>query len=128
MSDLISRADAIEAVADRIYDDLCYMYCNNCRYDSEIGEDDPRWSCYDCYRKYNSWGISSAVAKGIAENALSALPSAEAAQGEWSQMIADGTDGSHWYEYECSHCGEVVLRPYNFCPNCGARMKGGDVE
>ena len=55
------------------------------------------------------------------EVAIEAL-SAEAVQGEWGHMIADGTDGSHWYEYECSHCGEVVLRPYNFCPNCGAKM------
>lgn len=54
--------------------------------------------------------------------------SAEAVQGEWGCMIADGSDGSHWYEYECSHCGEVVLLPYNFCPNCGAEMKGGDSE
>ena len=52
--------------------------------------------------------------------------SAEAVQGEWDCMIADGNDGSHWHEYECSNCGEVVLRPYNYCPNCGARMKGGD--
>ena len=55
---------------------------------------------------------------------LSQLPSAEAVQGEWGHMIADGKDGSHWYEYECSHCGEVVLRPYNYCPNCGADMRG----
>lgn len=47
---------------------------------------------------------------------------ADAVQGEWGHMVADGTDGSHWYEYECSHCGEVVLRPYNYCPNCGAMM------
>lgn len=47
--------------------------------------------------------------------------------GEWEQTIADGVDGSHWYEYECSHCGYVELRPMNFCPNCGAKMnKGGD--
>lgn len=59
---------------------------------------------------------------------LSALPSAETVHGEWGHMIADGIDGSHWYEYECSHCGEVVLRPYNYCPNCGARMKGGNTE
>ena len=56
------------------------------------------------------------------------IPSAEAVQGEWGHMIADGSDGSHWYEYECSHCGEVVLRPYNFCPNCGAKMFREDGE
>ena len=55
--------------------------------------------------------------------------SVEAVQGEWGHMIADGEGGSHWYEYECSHCGEVVLRPYNYCPNCGAKMtEGGDTE
>ena len=49
---------------------------------------------------------------------------ADRPRGEWGHMIADGSDGSHWYEYECSHCGEVVLRPWNFCPNCGADMGG----
>ena len=61
------------------------------------------------------------------ESDLVYRPSAEAVQGEWGHIIADGSDGSHWYEYECSHCGEVVLRPYNFCPNCGTMMyKDGD--
>lgn len=224
MDDPIRRADAIEAVADRIYDDLCYMYCNNCRYDSEIGEDDPRWSCYDCYRKYNSWGISSAVAKGIAEHALNALPSADAVSREsyikavnyveWlEKLIVDAetfewlcedTNDKEWcednchyssiqaeclrhlYDAEqvagklnnpcdslltedseerkehksklesaeavqgewtdiddyyrmatCSRCHKVTMfekwgeytKPYDFCPNCGARMhKGGDDE
>lgn len=81
MSDLISRADAIEAVG------------------YEIDE-----------------GYNAIVGR------INKLPSAEAVHGEWGHMIADGEDGSHWYEYECSHCGEVVLRPYNYCPNCGARM------
>lgn len=55
-------------------------------------------------------------------NDLVYRPSAEVVRGEWGHMIADGSDGSHWYEYECSHCGEVVLRPYNYCPNCGTKM------
>jgi len=65
--------------------------------------------------------------KHFAIKILSEIPSAEAVQGEWGHMIAHGMDGSHWYEYECSHCGGVVLRPYNFCPNCGTMMyKDGD--
>ena len=28
--------------------------------------------------------------------------------------------------YGCSICGEGVIAPiYNYCPNCGAKMKGG---
>ena len=27
--------------------------------------------------------------------------------------------------YECSECGERMFSDYNFCPNCGAKMKGG---
>ncbi len=27
---------------------------------------------------------------------------------------------------ECSECGEVVAIRYKYCPNCGARMDGGD--
>lgn len=71
--------------------------------------------------------ISSAYRRKVIDMAIKAL-SAEAVQGEWGHMIADGSDGSHWYEYECSHCGEVVLHPYNFCPNCGADMRGEQDE
>ena len=47
-------------------------------------------------------------------------------QGEW-QMCED-FDGEYGI---CSVCGEDADfshygAPYNFCPNCGARMKGGD--
>ena len=27
---------------------------------------------------------------------------------------------------ECSNCGEIVNIRYNYCPNCGAEMDGGD--
>ena len=53
---------------------------------------------------------------------LSALPSADAVQGEWHQI-------SPARIYECSICNHNVLTDYidtyNYCPNCGARMKGG---
>ena len=56
-----------EKIAKIIYEELCYMYCDNCRYDSEIGEGDLNFGCYDCHRKYNGWGISMAKAERIAE-------------------------------------------------------------
>jgi hypothetical protein len=27
--------------------------------------------------------------------------------------------------YRCSACGQVMKYPWNYCPNCGAKMKGG---
>lgn len=39
----------------------------------------------------------------------------------------------NWYEFKCSECGEYSnSKPYkgkeNFCPNCGAKMDGGEGE
>ena len=59
-----------EAISNIIYDSLNYMYCDNCRYNSEIGEDDPTWSCDDCHRKYNSWGVSRAISDELASKIL----------------------------------------------------------
>lgn len=54
----------VDKIAQIIYDNLSYMYCDNCRYNSEIEDE---YGCEDCHRKYNGWGISMATAKGIAE-------------------------------------------------------------
>lgn len=62
--------------------------------------------------------------------AIKALTS-EAVQGEW-------IDIDNYYRLAtCSHCHKVTMfekwgediKPYNYCPNCGAKMvKGGDDE
>lgn len=95
MTDLISRADAIDAVRYLIYDR------------QEKGAKPFKW-----------WFI---------KQRLNAIPSAEAKQGKWltdkgkSLMI-------------CSVCGTLFNKHTdffdfeefaNFCPYCGARMKGG---
>ena len=56
--------------------------------------------------------------------------SAEAVKGEWIDI------DSYYRMATCSHCLKVTMfekwgeytRPYNFCPNCGAKMLGEDGE
>lgn len=121
--DLISRADAIKAVAEHFsFDDGC----------SNIYKD------IDYY-------------KGIAEHILKNVPSADAVHietyrelyekyvdlkhasaeadrpsGEWTYL--HGSIGSYM-TISCPFCGktfnDVAEWEYNYCPSCGARMKGG---
>jgi len=57
------------------------------------------------------------------------IESADAVQGEWIE-VEDYNGDVH---YKCDQCGEEWTFPYgtpeennaNFCPNCGANMKGG---
>ncbi len=51
-------------------------------------------------------------------------------EGEWVYLWTGecllGTDAP--LNYKCSCCGELATDPFNFCPNCGAEMKGGVKE
>ena len=122
MSDLISRADAIEAVIEY----------------------------WDGYAKpLDSWDVmnqtravletlpsAEAVSRKakccpIAETCMSidcpvsseyiGRPSAEAVQGEW-------IDTGNWMGIECSRCKCHSRYVTPFCPQCGAKMKGADDE
>lgn len=51
--------------------------------------------------------------------------------GEWIEHNFDETKDRLDYElpYECSEChGRQGIFPFNYCPNCGADMKGGQDE
>lgn len=39
-------------------------------------------------------------------------------QGEWIERKYE------WFLYKCNLCGGGSDYMYNYCPNCGARMKG----
>ena len=57
---------------------------------------------------------------------VSTMPSAqpEPHEGEWEQVSAQRYFMSASYFYRCSACGVNNVRNTNYCPNCGAKMKG----
>nr|UVX50457.1 MAG: hypothetical protein [Bacteriophage sp.] len=61
-------------IANIIYGILDHMYCDNCRFNSEIKEsDNGEWNCDECHRKYNGWGISMQESNKIAKEILKQL-------------------------------------------------------
>ena len=77
---------------------------------------------------YNGW--SDAYDKAYIIGTLEEVPSADRPRGEWKDTGKD-PDHSHpltaiWYR--CSECGYGTNAKTNFCPDCGARMKGADDE
>jgi hypothetical protein len=63
-----------------------------------------------------------------AEEVIMRLPSAER-KGEWKDRTYGGRILHPWWEScECSQCEEWGSGAWNFCPNCGARMKGAEDE
>lgn len=81
----------------------------------------------------------SFVSKDIIEREINAIPSADRPRGEWIKHkerteINGKFIGFFPAEYECSNCGLreahyfINPKPHNYCPNCGAKMKGADDE
>lgn len=65
--------DKEDDVAKIIYDNMNYMYCDNCRCNSEIEKDSCEYGCDDCHRKYNGWGISMQTSRRIAKEILESI-------------------------------------------------------
>ena len=50
----------------------------------------------------------------------------ERPQGEWLKAQGEWvTDTTYKICFECSECKAHLEFPFNFCPVCGAKMKGG---
>lgn len=64
---------------------------------------------------------------GVVQREAEALYNAgyrKQSEGEWIDV-----EDTFLYRYKCSLCGEIKLgKMTNFCPNCGAKMKGADNE
>lgn len=64
-------------------------------------------------------------------DSISELPAADVApvvHGRWIEGVVIQTDIATLYDYTCPLCGIVSDRNSNECPNCGAKMDGGDSD
>lgn len=64
------------------------------------------------------------------KEAIEQLPSAEPEPktGEWREHIFDGFMGGRPRALRCTRCNYISLSAYNFCPWCGADMRGEEDE
>ena len=99
MSDLISREDVIFALIEK-------------------GQKSKR------YKFGESWELNLSEIKEAVESVPSAEP--ERKHGKWIYDTKRVTDAGWMYnQYHCSECGEQEIGAMqNFCPNCGADMRG----
>ena len=88
--------------------------CDNCRYKKM------------CYRRINPIGDKYSHT----DNCEHYEEYEQRPHGKWVQVTA--RDGEYYCYHKCTNCGQTIEsgfdRPplFNFCPNCGARMKEGD--
>lgn len=113
MNDLIERADAIKAMEQR-YKDILRTFKRKVK----VGEKAIVLDMIGC---------------------IKSLPSADRSQGKWihtaGEYIGDDISGFYDYHWACSECGkEAIINDWNiyelsdYCPHCGAKMKGADDE
>lgn len=58
---------------------------------------------------------------------IKSIPSADVVEqkhGKWLDATTLDNEFICWVCSECRHGADFVYEPYNYCPNCGARMDG----
>ena len=66
------------------------------------------------------------VIRGDAARAIDSIPAADVRpveRGKWIPKHHDDGDGIEYALFHCSVCDDMMARPRNFCPNCGADMR-----
>lgn len=117
--DLIRRADAIKAEADRVYEALHFAGCRE-TYEECLADAEKTFKDVPSFEpKYEI--TADQLAQLLREGWTI---SEEPKQGEWL-FVGNSIEA----EWECSECGEKEFGSKssltNFCPNCGADMRKG---
>lgn len=59
--------------------------------------------------------------------AIEALSQEPRRKGKWGKTyLSHESMGARPHLHYCSECNGITVFPYNFCPNCGARMEGAE--
>lgn len=69
--------------------------------------------------------VCAPTIKIAAEYEIDDLPGFNAAPTIHAQWIEEPDRHNHWHCSACGFVAGIVLRFYNYCPNCGAKI-GGD--
>lgn len=81
---------------------------------------------------YDETGTGICIKAATADE-IYAVPPADVRPVRRGRWILDSDPGEPW-KYRCGLCGETTTSTcmgeprYNFCPMCGADMRGGDAE
>ena len=98
--------------------------CQTCRYRDEAAGSDPCCSCWEASRYEES--IDSFFVNRKQRNNED-VPTADVkpvVRGKWTKQHKDFDLCGVEY-FACDKCGFECQLTYNFCPNCGAEMDGG---
>ena len=75
----MDKLDLMIKISNCIYDHIGYMYCDNCRYGSELECDEYGYCrCENCHRKYNGWALSQGAADYLATQIMKLMENHDA--------------------------------------------------
>ena len=81
----------------------------------------------DAMERVNEWGNmypdsdTAREALTMVMNELLTMPSADVVERKRGEWVYEFGKGAH-----CSICGKGCVWNFNYCPNCGADMRGND--
>lgn len=64
------------------------------------------------------------LTKSCVRMTIQHMPTIEPRKGKWSKEMIGATP----YKYCCSKCNKYSRAMYDYCPNCGADMRGREDE
>lgn len=128
MGDLIKRSDAISIVHSAIEAEIPFAIVADLIKGLPSADAEPKRVLQGYNKGANTIQTIRHEELTQIANIRKAVASADAVQGEWQKVEEQPYFRKHYDTVCCSVCRKKGDRKWNFCPNCGARMKGGDTE